>query len=229
MDSDGARADDANVADQGEVQDHAGEMTATEQQESGSNVNQPQVDHAEQNIGGSLAGGELEPGQMALDDSMTGGGCYEMTLEEEDNQISTDAAQTTKMASGNYNMDSGGELQPDMEDDVAFSSQQDEVVQLFKVLIKSPSLGVAPSTQEHHGPYGFFGIVVQASSLDVFRDWNPMPSLNSILSHDIHGRLAHLLKLFSDRPLRFVVTGEALRLHICFKSMPLFCDFRVRY
>ncbi|KAK8630773.1 hypothetical protein V6N13_079549 [Hibiscus sabdariffa] len=101
--------------------------------------------------------------------------------------------------------------------------------QLFKVLIKSPSLGVAPSTQEHHGPYGFFGIVVQASSLDVFRDWNPMPSLNSILSHDIHGRLAHLLKLFSDRPLRFVVTGEALRLHICFKSMPLFCDFRVRY
>ncbi|KAK9046363.1 hypothetical protein V6N11_052253 [Hibiscus sabdariffa] len=128
MDSDGARADDANIAAQGEVQDHAGEMTATEQQESGGNVNQSQVDHAKQNIGGSLAGGELESGQMELDDSMTGGGCYETTPEEEDNQVSTDAAQTTEMASGNYNMDSGSELQPDMGDDVAFSSQQDEVI-----------------------------------------------------------------------------------------------------
>ncbi|KAK8540932.1 hypothetical protein V6N13_060981 [Hibiscus sabdariffa] len=98
-----------------------------------------------------------------------------------------------------------------------------------EILIKSPRLGVAPGTQEHHGPYGFFGIVVRASSLDVFRDRNPMPSLNSILSDDIHGRLAYLLQLFSDHPLRFMITGEALRLHMCFKSMPLFCDFRVRY
>ncbi|KAK8485600.1 hypothetical protein V6N11_013628 [Hibiscus sabdariffa] len=128
MDSDGARADDANLAAQGEVQDHAGEMTATEQQESGGNVNQSLVDHAEQNIGESLAGGELESDQMELDDSMTGGGCYETAPEEEDNQVSTDAAQTTEMAFGSYNMDSGSELQPDMGDDVAFNSQQDELI-----------------------------------------------------------------------------------------------------
>ncbi|KAK9001833.1 hypothetical protein V6N11_024531 [Hibiscus sabdariffa] len=86
---------------------------------------------------------------------------------------------------------------------------------------EKPSLGVAPGTQEHHGPYGFFGMVVRAPSLDFFRDRNPiMPSLNTVLSHDIHGRLAYLLQLLSDRSLRFghqrivMIAGQALRLHV---------------
>ncbi|KAK9041660.1 hypothetical protein V6N11_016750 [Hibiscus sabdariffa] len=123
MDVDGVRADGTNLAAQDEVQDHAGEMTVTEQQGSGDNVNPSLVDHVEQNIGGNFAGSELQPDQMELGDSMTGG----IIPEEEDNQAST-VAQTTEIASDSYNLDSGRELQPDMGDDVAFHSQQDEVM-----------------------------------------------------------------------------------------------------
>ncbi|KAK8574998.1 hypothetical protein V6N12_062675 [Hibiscus sabdariffa] len=134
-----ARVVGASSESQEDLQGHDGEVSTAVQQEPGVNTNQPHVDHslghAQQGIGVSFAGGELESGQVESDNPINDEGFYETIPEEEANQESTDADQITEMVlsseqatNQSNNMSSNSAFNPDMGEDVTLSSQQDDVV-----------------------------------------------------------------------------------------------------